>query len=151
MHITLARGTTLESAHTLELDLKGCPAGFALTALQQVVSVTVFISYFTPMKYTPKPIKSSFQAACIVIFGCVFAPNTALNNFSLGYINISVNLIIRVCLPLATFMSQQGLVQFNLYPKKLVRILEIVLMVIGCLHKEGKGVCLDNVSARASE
>jgi len=132
----LPAGTELESGDVLENDLKGCPAGFALTALQQVVSFIVFgifflSVYFTSYKYTPKPITSAFQVACIVIFGCVFALNIALNNFSLGYISIAVNLIIRSCLPLTTFVSQQTLAQFNLYPKKPFKVLEIILMCVG--------------------
>ena len=51
----------------------------------------------------------------------MFAANIALNNFSLGYISIGVNLIIRSCLPLSTFVSQQIMAQFNLYRKQAAR------------------------------
>merc|ERR1712213_23391 len=63
--------------------------------------------------------------------GFVFCMNIALNNFSLSLISIAVNLIIRSCLPLTTFLSQQGLSMCNLFPKKPFRVLEIVLMGIG--------------------
>merc|ERR1719210_2956094 len=111
----------------------GCPAGFALTALQQIVSFLMFMvffaaTYFTPYRYTPKKLNSRFEVFCVVIFGCVFALNIALNNFSLGYISIAVNLIIRSCLPLSTFLSQQGLAMFGLYPFKPCKILEVSLM-----------------------
>merc|ERR1712113_489670 len=70
-----------------------------------------------------------FLSVCI--FGCVFALNIALNNFSLGYISIAVNLIIRSCLPLTTFLSQQGLAVMGLYPFKQCKVLEVSLMVAG--------------------
>merc|ERR1712127_350899 len=64
-------------------------------------------------------------------FGAVFAANIALNNFSLGYISIGVNLIIRSCLPLTTYLSQQGLAVFGLYTFKPFKILEMILMTAG--------------------
>jgi len=71
------------------------------------------------------------EVISILIFGSVFAMNIALNNFSLGYVSIAVNLIIRSCLPLTTFLSQQGLSLINLYPYKPCKALEISLMVCG--------------------
>jgi len=135
-HVTIPAGTVLNSGHVLETDLRGCPAGFALTALQQGVSFVLFLVYFTsvyftPYRYTPKHLKTNFEYISVVVFGCVFAANIALNNFSLGYISIGVNLIIRSCLPLSTFMSQQGLAMFGLYTWKPFKALEILLMVVG--------------------
>mmetsp|Transcript_5834 Transcript_5834/g.12277 ORF Transcript_5834/g.12277 Transcript_5834/m.12277 type:complete len:459 (-) Transcript_5834:165-1541(-) len=117
-------------------DLTGIPAAFALTALQQVISFIVFIvyfvvAYFTPFRYMPKPLTTNFDRFCVVLFGLVFCMNIALNNFSLSLISIAVNLIIRSCLPLTTFLSQQVLATCDLYPKKPWRILEISLMCIG--------------------
>jgi len=137
-HVTVPKGTTLATGEVLDKDLAGCPAGFALTAMQQMVSFVVFCIYFgavyfTPYRYVPKQLKSSFEVACVVIFGCVFALNIALNNFSLGYISIAINLIIRSCLPLTTFLSQQGLALFKLYPFKPCKMKEMGLMVIGVI------------------
>jgi len=134
--VTVPAGTVLDSGKVLEHNLTGCPAGFALTAMQQVISFVVFMIffsavYYTPYRYTPKRLESTFDIFCVIVFGCVFALNIALNNFSLGYISIAVNLIIRSCLPLSTFLSQQTLAQFGLYTKKPCRALEITLMVIG--------------------
>jgi len=117
-------------------DLTGIPAAFALTALQQVISFIVFIvyfvvAYFTPFRYMPKPLTTNFDRFCVVLFGLVFCMNIALNNFSLSLISIAVNLIIRSCLPLTTFLSQQALASCNLYTKKPFKCLEIVLMCIG--------------------
>jgi len=139
--VTLPAGYPLSGEYEgqkLEENLTGCPAGFALTALQQVVSFLVFMvffacSYFTPYRYTPKKLNTGFEVFCVVIFGCVFALNIALNNFSLGYISIAVNLIIRSCLPLTTFLSQQGLAVFGLYPFKPCNPKEIGLMCIGVI------------------
>jgi len=116
--------------------VRGAPVGFALTAMQQVISLGCFIIlfcclYYTPYKIMPKKITSTNEVISICIFGCVFALNIALNNFSLGYISIAVNLIIRSCLPLTTFLSQQGLAKFGLYTEKPCKPLEIGLMVCG--------------------
>jgi drug/metabolite transporter (DMT)-like permease len=134
--VTVPRGTLLPNGKHLEVDLTGCPAGFALTAMQQVISFVVFCIffaslYFTPYRYTPKRLNSWFEVFSVVVFGCVFALNIALNNFSLGYISIAVNLIIRLCLPLSTFLSQQALALVKLYPFKPCRWKEIGLMVVG--------------------
>merc|ERR1719362_747233 len=134
-HVTVPKGTIV-NGEALEKNLAGCPAGFALTAMQQMISFVVFCFYFgavyfTPYRYVPKPLKTPFEVFCVVVFGCVFALNIALNNFSLGYISIAVNLIIRSCLPLTTFLSQQGLSLVELYPRKPCKALEMALMVTG--------------------
>merc|ERR1719323_2285622 len=137
--IVIPKGTVIETTgETVGHDLTGFPAGFALTALQQVISFVVFILYFgavyfTPYKYVPKPLNSKFEVFCVIIFGFVFCMNIALNNFSLSLISIAVNLIIRSCLPLTTFLSQQGLSMCNLFPKKPFKVLELILMCIGVI------------------
>jgi len=136
--VTVPKGTVLDDGRVLEHDLTGCPAGFALTAMQQMVSFVVFCIYFvavyfTRFRYVPKKLTTKFEVFCVVVFGCVFALNIALNNFSLGYISIAVNLIIRSCLPLTTFLSQQGLSLVRLYPPKPCRWKEIALMVVGVI------------------
>jgi len=135
-HVTLPAGTMMNGVVVIDKDLHGCPVGFALTAMQQFISFFCFIIlylalYATPHKIVPKKISSLKEVISIIIFGCVFAMNIALNNFSLGYVSIAVNLIIRSCLPLTTFLSQQGLAFFKLYPFKPCKFLEIMLMVAG--------------------
>merc|ERR1719433_689735 len=135
-NVTVAKGFPLGDDKVLEHDLHGCPVGFALTAMQQVISFILFIIlftslYFTPYRIVPKTISTKFEVLSICVFGCVFAMNIALNNFSLGYISIAVNLIIRSCLPLTTYLSQQGLAMVKLYQKKPVVWLEISLMLAG--------------------
>merc|ERR550532_1478393 len=135
-HVTVPKGFLLPNNQTLEEDLHGCPIGFALTAFQQVISFFCFLVLFallysTPYKITPKKITTITEVVSICIFGCVFAMNIALNNFSLGYVSIAVNLIIRSCLPLTTFLSQQALARLDLYPRKPCKCLEMMLMVAG--------------------
>jgi len=134
-HVTVAKGTMVGGV-PLEEDLHGCPVGFALTAMQQFISFFCFLIlyaalYATPYKIQPRKITSMKEVVSILIFGSVFAMNIALNNFSLGYVSIAVNLIIRSCLPLTTFLSQQGLSLIKLYPYKPCKPLEIGLMMAG--------------------
>merc|ERR1719411_2481396 len=45
--VVIPAGTTIEATgKVVESDLTGFPAGFALTALQQVISFVVFLVYF---------------------------------------------------------------------------------------------------------
>merc|ERR1719150_2556639 len=137
-HVTVAKGQVPGTDVILKEDLHGCPVGFALTAMQQVISFFCFLIlyaalYATPYKISPKKIGSVKEVVSILIFGCVFAMNIALNNFSLGYISIAVNLIIRSCLPLTTYLSQQGLAMIGLYPFKHCKVLEVSLMVFGVI------------------
>merc|ERR1719422_496086 len=139
IHETIPAGTMItkgDRQFELQDSLTGCPAGFALTALQQVVSFVLFLLFFiavywTPKRYMPKKLGTASEILSVAIFGCVFAANIALNNFSLGYISIGVNLIIRSCLPLSTYVSQQFLAVFGMYPFKEFKILEVSLMAIG--------------------
>merc|ERR1719189_770168 len=141
-HVTLPAGTMMNGVVVVDKDLHGCPVGFALTAMQQFISFFCFIIlylalYATPHRITPKKISSVKEVISIIIFGSVFAMNIALNNFSLGYVSIAVNLIIRSCLPLTTFLSQQGLALFHLYPFRPCKVLEIGLMVAGVFCASG--------------
>merc|ERR1719429_919428 len=92
--------------------LKGIPASFLVTAFQQMAGFVLFwigmgISQLTPYAYTPKVLNTPFELFAICLFAISFTMNIALNNFSLSLVSISINLIIRSCLPLSTFLSQQ--------------------------------------------
>jgi len=135
-HVPMSRGGTLPNGQVLLDDLHGCPLGFALTAVQQVVSFFCFVVvysclYFTPYKIRPKKITSLYEVLCICLFGCVFALNIALNNFSRSYISIGLNLVIRSCLSLTTFLTEQGLAKLGLYNAKPHKPLEVALLVAG--------------------
>lgn len=135
--VTVPQGTIV-GGKTLQVPLTGCPAGFALAAVQQIVSFIVFwfyvaCVYCTPRNYTPKKLGSCADYLVVCVFGCAFALNIALNNFSLGYISVAGNLIIRSYLPLTTFLSSQALSMCGLFPKRNCRWKEIAMMIIGVL------------------
>lgn len=94
-----------------EDGLRGIPIGFLLTAIQQFVGLLCFCGFVlggTIMKsgYQVKRLTTTKQYLSIVLFSFAFAANIGLNNFSLSLVAISINLIIRSCLPLSTAISQ---------------------------------------------
>jgi len=130
--VTVPKGFVLPSNNkTLEEDVHGCPVGFSLTSFQQLISFFCFwpcLPCFTTAltESHQKKITTTTEVVSICMFDSVSAMNIALNNFSL-------NLIIQSCLPLTTFLSQQTLVLFKLYPFKPCKPLEISLTVCGVL------------------
>jgi len=96
-----------------EKGMKGIPAAFAVTALQQFVGFVTFALFLLIAKLVGKgyPIKKvqGKQWIGVFLFSFAFAFNIALNNFSISLVAISINLVIRSCLPLSTFISQQAL------------------------------------------
>jgi len=126
------------STVSAEDHLHGMPAGFAVTALQQVTAFVlfgswIFISRKTPCPYTPRKLTSGLEVAAVLLFSLSFTMNIALNNYSLSMIPISVNLIIRSCLPLSTFMSQQLAAVVTGEPLKDCKAAEIAFMICGML------------------
>lgn len=119
-----------------EDNLKGLPAGFAVTGLQQLTSFILFgawvlISQGTSYPYTPQKLEGKMQAFAVILFSFSFMLNIALNNYSLSLIPISSNLIIRSCLPLATLSSQVVIAKVTGEEQKDIRILEIGCMLAG--------------------
>jgi len=106
-----------ESVVSEEKGLKGIPAAFAVTALQQFVGFITFVLFLLIAKLVGKgyPIKKVEGKSWIgvVLFAFAFALNIALNNFSISLVAISINLVIRSCLPLSTFISQLALSRFT--------------------------------------
>jgi len=121
-----------------ELGLKGVPAAFLVTAIQQIVAFVVLalvllVLWVTPKEwlnlrepYRPKKLKSTKEWMGILIFAVAFAVNIGLNNFSLSLLTVSLNLIIRSCLPLVTL-----LVQLLCGMAGKIRSIEIMLMSAG--------------------
>merc|ERR550532_2522576 len=71
--ITVPAGHIFDNGNKIEHDLTGCPAGFALTAFQQVVSFVVFmiffsVAWFTPYRYVPKKLSTRFEVFSVIIF-----------------------------------------------------------------------------------
>lgn len=94
-----------------EEGLRGIPIGFLLTAIQQFVAFLAFSCFLLLSKlfsnpYKVKPLKDSKEYFAMILFSLAFALNIGLNNFSLSLVAISINLIIRSCLPLSTALSQ---------------------------------------------
>lgn len=118
--------------------LEGIPGSFVVTAIQQLVAFllfggVLFASRFTSHHYTPKKLVRPMEYVAVLVFSLSFTMNIALNNFSLSLLPLSVNLIIRSCLPLATYMSQRFAATLTRQPVPKARRIDIVLMLIGCV------------------
>merc|ERR1719433_2609336 len=102
----------LSDAIVSELEnLKGVPAPFALTAIQQIVSFFLFVfwmlvSFPTKCRYTPKVLWTWSEWSKVGMFALAFTGNIALNNYGIQLLPLSVNLIIRSCIPAATIIVQ---------------------------------------------
>jgi len=85
----------------------------------------------TPYAYTPKKLNTKLEWLAVVLFSFSFTMNIALNNFSISLLPLSVNLIIRSCLPLATFITQRTASKCTNEPVKDARAIELFFMVLG--------------------
>jgi len=91
--------------------LKGLPIGFLLTAIQQFVAFFAFCCFLFVGRlfsngYQVRKLTTTREYVAVICFSITFALNVGLNNFSLSLVAISINLIIRSCLPLSTALSQ---------------------------------------------
>eukprot|EP00931_Biecheleriopsis_adriatica_P101308 TRINITY_DN76477_c0_g1_i1.p1 TRINITY_DN76477_c0_g1~~TRINITY_DN76477_c0_g1_i1.p1 ORF type:complete len:501 (-),score=119.11 TRINITY_DN76477_c0_g1_i1:162-1664(-) len=139
-----------------ELGIQGIPAGFLVTAIQQVVAflvlaVMVGVLYCTKWHYEIRRLKSTKEALCILLFSFAFALNIGLNNFSLSLLAVSLNMIIRSCLPLVALILQQTLGPCIPGIAKNVRALEVVLMVFGVIFAGTATVASSHGSHHSSE
>eukprot|EP00440_Ansanella_granifera_P065629 gb/GFBE01071176.1/.p1 GENE.gb/GFBE01071176.1/~~gb/GFBE01071176.1/.p1 ORF type:complete len:765 (+),score=153.79 gb/GFBE01071176.1/:1-2295(+) len=117
-----------------ERNLKGFPAAFAITGIQQLVAFFLFLSMqLTPYKYTPKKLEGWKDMAALSVFAFTFAAMLALNNFSLELAPLSVNLIIKACSPVPTLILQEALRRFTNDGPSEAQPLGVVLMLIGVL------------------
>jgi len=119
-----------------EEDLKGIPSAFAVTAIQQLVAFVLFgafalVSQLTPRPYSPKQLSGKMEYLAVLLFSFSFTMNIALNNYSISLLPLSVNLIIRSCLPLATFISQRTAAKCTGESVKDASVLELSLMCAG--------------------
>jgi len=89
--------------------LFGLPASFLVTGLQQLVALFLFLCVRSIWKRTVgaarKPLTSQ-QRLLVLMLAVAFSLNMSLNNFSLAFIPLSVNQVIRACMPLATAVLQ---------------------------------------------
>lgn len=91
--------------------LKGVPASFLVTSTQQLVGLVCVLGLLVVSRafgrpYTPKPLASGKELLLVLCLSASFALNIGLNLFSLVLIPLSLNLIVRSCLPLSTAVSQ---------------------------------------------
>merc|ERR1740127_187564 len=118
---------------------RGFPAAFAVPGLQQLTGFFLMmawmaVSRFTPYPYVPKKLSSRMDYIAVLLFSAAFTANIALNNYSMALIPISVNLIIRSCFPLPTFLAQK-LVSWCTKDGKSQdsSLVELSLMLFGCI------------------
>lgn len=91
------------------LDLFGLPASFLITGLQQLVALCLFCVFLRLGRFvgSATPNRSSAkQRLCIIALAVAFSLNMGLNNLSFAFIPLSVNQVIRACMPLATAILQ---------------------------------------------
>lgn len=125
-----------QSVVSEELHLFGFPAAFACTAVQQIVSFVSFVfmvglSQLSPVSYNPKKLETSWEYVTVIVFSSTFVLNIALNNYSLSIVSLSINLIIRSCLPLSTYISQTLFGSWAGVDVRRASPLEMLLMVLG--------------------
>jgi len=113
--------------------LHGIPASFIVTGLQQLVAFGFFLAYiFLRRRANMQPTTTAQRVVgvkawvLILVLAAAFAFNMSLNNFSLAFIPISVNQVIRACTPLAT-----ALLQLVVRPLDRVSRMEWLCMIIG--------------------
>eukprot|EP00443_Scrippsiella_acuminata_P071121 CAMPEP_0115394502 /NCGR_PEP_ID=MMETSP0271-20121206/12299_1 /TAXON_ID=71861 /ORGANISM="Scrippsiella trochoidea, Strain CCMP3099" /LENGTH=417 /DNA_ID=CAMNT_0002818175 /DNA_START=70 /DNA_END=1323 /DNA_ORIENTATION=- len=119
-----------------EENLKGLPIGFLLTAVQQFVAFLAFCCFLVVGKiigkgYRVKKLTSAREYLAVICFSVTFALNIGLNNFSLSLVAISINLIIRSCLPLSTAISQMLVGSLVGQQQKSIALMEWILMFVG--------------------
>jgi len=115
----------------------GFQASFFVTAMQQVGSFMIFWGVYGPAKlagctdYSIKVLKDRKEVIAVLCFAASFTCNIALNNFSMMLMPLTLNLIIRSCLPLSTFFAQWILKKVETGEGKPIKPLEIGLMALG--------------------
>jgi len=100
-----------EAVVSPERHMKGIPGAFLITAIQQLVSFAMLIPCLiilwpTPWRYTPKPLNSLRAVAGVLGLSTTFALNIGLNNLCLSLLPMSINLMLRSCIPLAAWLMQ---------------------------------------------
>ncbi|CAE7744154.1 unnamed protein product [Symbiodinium sp. CCMP2592] len=125
-----------EETVSREMNMRGMPAAFLVTAIQQVVAflslgLGMAFLYFSPYRYVPRALKSWREALAVLLFSAAVAVNIGLNNFSMSLLPVSLNLVIRSCIPLVTLVLQQLAQQLGLLTASPVGLLDVSLMVTG--------------------
>lgn len=101
-----------EETISRELNLRGMPAAFLVTAIQQVVAfcalgLGMLVLHFSPHPYVPRKLTTLNEVLAVLFFALAVAVNIGLNNFSMSLLPVSLNMVIRSCIPLVTLLLQQ--------------------------------------------
>jgi hypothetical protein len=122
----------------------GFQASFFVTGLQQACGFFIFWLFYLPLKALGlnklgdkeieiKKLTSRMEVIAVLCFAASFTMNIALNNMSMALIPLTLNLIIRSCLPLSTFAAQWLLAKYTTGQGKPCKAIEISLMLLGAL------------------
>jgi len=139
-----------EASVSRDEGLRGVPAPFAVTAIQQVVSFLLFafwvlLSLLLPQglcggggggggcRYAPRVLRCWGEWGRVALFALAFTGNVALNNYGVQLLPLSVNLVIRSCIPAATILVQALLARCQGLQADDTRPAEVVLIAIGVL------------------
>jgi len=140
-----------------EKDMKGIPGAFLITGLQQVVSFLICVPmlgilWMTPWRYTPKPLTTVRAWAGLFGLAITFALNIGLNNLCLSLLPMSINLMIRSCIPLTTWLLQTCLSSCcSGAQKKASKPAEVLLMLLGVFFAALASVAKSQGSAPSKE
>uniref|UniRef100_A0A7S2Q4I0 Sugar phosphate transporter domain-containing protein n=1 Tax=Zooxanthella nutricula TaxID=1333877 RepID=A0A7S2Q4I0_9DINO len=133
---------------------KGVPIGFLVTAIQQFVAFFVFCSYLWVGKlmgrgYRVKQFSNWTAYFAVFCFSVFAALNLGLNNFSLSLVAISINMVIRGCLPLFAAVSQTLVDSALGRDRKAIPAMDWLLMIAGvccaCLATYAKSKASDSI------
>lgn len=132
------------------LSLQGVPAPFFVTGVQQAVSFVIFVLSIlvlsrTRWAYFPKMLSREEHLA-MFLFSLSFVLNISLNNLSVSLIPLSVNLVIRCCLPISTHGGQWLSAKLLNVPMRVASHVDLLLMCGGVF-----GAALVIVSRSAGE
>ena len=133
-----------KSVVSRDSTLIGLPAPLAVTGLQQLVSFTLLMFClgclrFTPWSYQPKPIQNSRQRLMVLGLAACFASNIGLNNLSLTYLDVSVNIAVRSTTPMVGMLVDAALKPLisrltgTANPLEVPRAAEALLVLLGTL------------------
>lgn len=128
-----------DAAISRELGMRGLPAAFLISGVQQVVAWLAMGSFFlcswvAGWRWVPKRVATKQNVATVLCLSLAFAGNIGLNNFSLSLMAISLNLVLRSCMPLVTLVAHAfvGLFQPDAFPKVTSSETALILIGVAC-------------------
>lgn len=141
------------SQFKVDEELKGMPMAFLLTSIQQFVAFLAFavfllFGHIAGGDYAVKRLRTWEERGTLVFFSLAFAGNIGLNNFSLSLLPMSVNLILRSCLPLATALVEtavQGRLSQRIAPA------QWILLLLGVICTAVASYCKTPSAAQEAE